>query len=58
MQVDYTAAFVHALIDEDPNWESMTQEERDRSGVYVEMPRGFGQSGKVLKLQRLSLIHI
>jgi hypothetical protein len=51
-QVDYTAAFVHAPIDKDPNWESMSQEEQDRSGVYLHMPRGFYQPGKVLKLKR------
>jgi len=51
-QVDYTAAFVHALIDADPNLEFMTQEERNRAGVYVEMPRGFREGNKVLKLQR------
>lgn len=28
-QVDYTAAFVHADIDKDPNWEKMTEEERN-----------------------------
>jgi Reverse transcriptase (RNA-dependent DNA polymerase) len=26
-QVDYTAAFVHAPIDKDPNWDKMTEEE-------------------------------
>ena len=36
-QVDYTAAFVHAPLDED---------------VYVEMPRGFVEPGCVLKLKR------
>ena len=36
-QVDYTAAFLHAPIDED---------------VYVEMPRGFAEPGKVLKLKK------
>ena len=36
-QVDHTAAFVHAPIKED---------------VHVEMPRGFSQPGKVLKLKR------
>jgi hypothetical protein len=36
-QVDYTAAFVHAPIDEN---------------VYVEMPRGFAEHGQVLKLKR------
>jgi hypothetical protein len=50
-QVDYMAAFVHAPIDRDPNWESMTTEERERSGVYLQMRRGFYQPGKVLKLK-------
>ncbi|KAG7374494.1 reverse transcriptase RNA-dependent DNA polymerase [Nitzschia inconspicua] len=36
-QVDYTAAFVHAPIEEE---------------VYVQMPRGFAEPGKVLKLKR------
>ena len=35
-QVDYTAAFVHAPIDKHPEWDTMSQEERDRSGVYVQ----------------------
>lgn len=51
-QVDYTAAFVHAPIDKDPEWDNMTEEQRQRSGVYIEMPRGFSQPGKVLKLKR------
>ena len=36
-QLDYTAAFVHAPINED---------------VYVEMPQGFAEHGQVLKLKR------
>ena len=51
-QVDYRAAFVHLPIDRDPNWENMSQQERDRSGIYLEMPRGFAEQGKVLKLRR------
>ena len=51
-QVDYTAAFLHADIDRDPNYENMTKEERRRSGVFVEMPRGFKLPGKVLKLKK------
>ena len=38
LQVDYTAAFVHVMIDTD---------------VYVKMPKGFGEPGKVLKLWKL-----
>jgi hypothetical protein len=51
-QVDYTAAFLHADIDKDPNYEKLTKEEKRRSGVYVEMPRGFSEPGKVLKLKK------
>lgn len=36
-QVDYTAAFIHAPINDT---------------VYVEMPRGFSETGKVLKLKK------
>jgi Reverse transcriptase (RNA-dependent DNA polymerase) len=52
MQVDYSAAFVHAPIDRDPNWSKMTPEEQERSGVYIQMPRGFSEPGKVLKLNK------
>jgi hypothetical protein len=51
-QVDYTAAFLHAPIDEDPDYANMTAEERRRSGVFVEMPKGFSEPGKVLKLKK------
>jgi hypothetical protein len=51
-QVDYTAAFVHADIDRDPNWENMTDLEKERSGVYIQMPRGFAKQGYVLKLKK------
>ena len=51
-QVDYTAAFVHAPIDKDPDWDNLTEEEQEKRGVYVDMPRGFSQPGKVLKLNR------
>ena len=51
-QVDYTAAFIHAPIDKDPNYEKLSPEEQKRSGVYLEMPRGFRENGKVLKLKR------
>jgi hypothetical protein len=51
-QVDYTAAFVHADIDRDPNWDNLTDEEKERSGVYIQMPRGFSRPGHVLKLHK------
>jgi Reverse transcriptase (RNA-dependent DNA polymerase) len=38
-QVDYTAAFIHAPLGEEEQ-------------VFVEHPRGFGQPGKVLRLNR------
>ena len=51
-QADFTAAFIHAEIDKDPNYDKMTLSEQERSGVYVEMPKGFKEEGKVLKLNR------
>jgi hypothetical protein len=51
-QVDFTAAIVHAPIDKDPKWDNMSDQEKKQSGVYLEMPRGFKQPGKVLKLNR------
>jgi hypothetical protein len=51
-QVDYTAAFVHALIDKDPDWDTLTKEEQEKQGVFINMPRGFTETGKVLKLKR------
>jgi hypothetical protein len=53
-QVDYTAAFVHAPLDKPPNYDEMTDLEKEHSGVYIEMPRGFAEerSGKVLKLNK------
>jgi hypothetical protein len=52
LQVDYSAAFVHADIDKPPNWETMPELEKERSGVYIEIPPGFGEDGKVLKLKK------
>ena len=51
-QADYTAAFVHAPIDKDPNYDSLTPEQQKRQGVFVEMPRGFSQPGKVFRLNK------
>ena len=50
-QVDYTAAF-HADIDLPPGYEDMSPEEQAKVGVHMEMPRGFTQKGKVLKLKK------
>jgi hypothetical protein len=51
-QVDYTAAFLHAPIDKDPDWDQLSEAERARRGVFVDMPRGFHEAGKVLKLKK------
>ena len=51
-QVDYTAAFVHADVETPPNYENMTEEEQYRSSQFAEMPRGFAEPGKVLRLMR------
>ena len=51
-QVDHTAAFVHAPIDRDPNWDKLSPIEREQSGVCLQMPRGFTQQGKVFKLKK------
>ena len=51
-QVDYTAAFTYAPIDLPPNYENLSEEEKRKVGVYIEMPRGFKQPGKVLKLKK------
>ena len=51
-QVDYTAAFVQSEIDKPPNWSTMSKQERERSGVYIEMAKGFQETGKVLKLKK------
>jgi hypothetical protein len=52
LQVDYTAAFTQSDIDKPPNWDSMTPKEKERSGVYLELPKGFKQAGKVLRLEK------
>jgi hypothetical protein len=52
LQVDYTAAFTQAEIDKPPNWDSMSAMEKERSGVYLEMPKGFNNQGKILRLKK------
>jgi hypothetical protein len=54
-QVDYTtAAFVHADIDQDPGRDTMTEAEREKSGVFMNMPKGFQRPRCVLKLKESS----
>jgi hypothetical protein len=50
-QLDYTAAFLHVPIDLPPDFDSMTNEQKNKPGLYVEMPRDFNSLGKVLKLK-------
>ena len=51
-QVDYTAAFVHAPIDLPPNHNQTSELEKQQAGLYTEMPRGFMQQSKILKLKK------
>jgi len=51
-QTDFTSAFVNANIDKPPNFDQMTPQEQRRQGVCIEMPRGFLNPGKVLKLRK------
>ena len=51
-QVDWTAAFVHADIDRPHGYDNMTQDQKDRHQVYVEMPRGYLKPGHVLRLKK------
>ena len=52
LQIDFTSAFVHADIDKPPDFDQLTPEQQSRQGVFMEMPRGFSQPGKVLKLKK------
>jgi hypothetical protein len=52
LQVEYIADFLHADIAIPSNWETMTELKKERSGVYIQMPRGFGEDGKVLRLKK------
>ena len=52
LQVDYTAAFVHADVQKPPGYDAMTTEEQYKASQFAEMPRGFGQPGKVLRLKK------
>ena len=50
VQVDYTAAFIHAPVGKPPGWELMSDEEKRRNSTYIEMPQGFTKPGRVLRL--------
>ena len=52
LQVDYTAAFVHAEVDTPPGYEQMSAKEKYRASQFAEMPRGFSEPGKVLRLRK------
>ena len=51
-QVDYVAAFVHSPLPRPDGFEEMTSDEQERAHTYVEMPRGFKEEGKVLRLNK------
>jgi len=51
-QIDFTSAFVHANIDKPPNFNQMTPQEQRRQGIFIELPRGFPNPGKALKLRK------
>ena len=52
LQVDCTAAFLHANVDTPPGCENMNDDEKYRASQFAEMPRGFSQPGKVLRLKK------
>ena len=39
-------------LDLPPNFDQLSEEEKARTGAFVEMPRGFSEPGKVLKLKK------
>ena len=51
-QVDYVAAFVHAPIPLPDNYNELDELEQKKARLYVEMPRGFQEEGKVLRLNK------
>ena len=51
-QADLTSAFVHADIHKHPKYDKMSPEEQRKSLVYLEMPRGFREEGRVLRLKK------
>jgi hypothetical protein len=53
--VDHTAAFTQSDIDKPPNWESMTEKENQRSGVYLYLPKGFKATWEASQTQEITL---
>ena len=51
-QVDYVAAFVHAPIPLPDNYEELDDMGKKKARLYVEMPRGYQEEGKVLRLNK------
>ena len=51
-KVDYISTFVHAPIPNPSNWDELTPQQKEHSGVFIQMPRGFARPGKVLKLRK------
>ena len=39
-------------MDKPPNWSTMTDLEKERSGVHIKMPKGFHDPGCVCKLKK------
>jgi hypothetical protein len=52
IDVDYTAAFVYADVDTPPGFDKMSPEDQYQSSQFAEMPRGFAEPGKVLRLKK------
>lgn len=51
-QVDYVAAFVHSPVPLPENYDDLSPDEQKQSRIYVDMPRGFKEHGKVLRLNK------
>ena len=43
---------MHADLKKPPNWDELTPLEQARWGIYLNIPQGFGQPGKVWKLKK------
>ena len=45
-QVDYISAFVHAPIPNPSNWDELTPQQKERSGVFIQMPQRIRETWK------------